>query len=125
MSTPKIETPQPKPADKTPPPDVEKRRYPRLETGLRCWIGSQRHTLYVRLHDVSRGGLSVRARVPFIPATTIEVGLELPGGSRLRARGEVVWVRDEPAPDSGAHMGARFVEFLEGEGELDAVLSHP
>jgi hypothetical protein len=122
MSTPKIETPAPKPADKS-PPSVEKRRHPRLETGLRCWIGSQRHTLFVRLHDVSRGGLSVRAPVPFVPATTIEVGLDLPGGGRLRARGEVVWVRGEPTTEeNGARMGARFVEFLEGKDELDGVV---
>jgi hypothetical protein len=123
MSTPKIETPQPKPADKPRPP-VEKRRHPRLETGLRCWIGSTRHTLYVQLHDVSLGGLSVRAPVPFPPATTIEVGLELPGGRRLRARGQVVWVRGEPAPESGARMGARFLEFIEGEDELETVLGN-
>ena len=124
MSTPKIESAQPKPADKAPPP-VEKRRHPRLETGIRCWIGSERHTLYVRLHDLSCSGLSVRAPVPFMPATTIEVGLELPGGRRLRARGEVVWVRDEPAPEeNGARMGARFLEFLEGEDELQVVLGH-
>jgi hypothetical protein len=104
-------------------PPVEKRQHRRLELGLRCWIGSARHTLYVQLHDMSRGGLSVRAPVPFAPATTIEVGLDLPGGRRVRARGEVVWVRGEPALEDGAaRMGARFLEFLEGEAELHMVL---
>jgi hypothetical protein len=124
MSSPKIETQEEhKHADRT-PPSVEKRRYRRREMGLRCWIGSQRHTLYVRLHDLSRGGLSVRAPVPFMPSTTIELGLELPGGVRVRARGEVVWVRGEPVLADGARMGARFVELLEGAEELDGVLEH-
>jgi hypothetical protein len=104
-------------------PSVEKRRHPRLELGLRCWIGDARHTLYLQLHDVSRGGLSVRAPVPFAPATPIEVGLELPDGRQVRARGEVVWVRGTPG-EAGPRMGARFVEFLEGESDLDDVLGH-
>ena len=121
MRTPKIETFE-APSEKE-TPTVEQRRHRRVEVGLRCFIGDARHTLYLRLHDVSRGGLSVRAAVPFAPATLIDVGLELPGGRRVRARGEVVWVRAAPG-ETGPRMGARFVEFFEGEDELDAVLGH-
>jgi len=98
---------------------------------MRCWLGDERHTVYLRLHDLSRGGLSVRAPVPFSPDDDLEVGLELPGGTCLRARGQVVWVND-PEPDSdgpsaqvdGPRMGARFLEFLEGEEELSLLLGH-
>ena len=112
-------------APKLPPePPREQRRHPRFELAVRCWITDTRHTLYLRIHDISRGGLSVRAPVPFSPAGKIEVGLELPGGRRVRARGEVVWVRSSETVESGPRMGARFVEFVEGEDELDQLLGN-
>jgi hypothetical protein len=119
MRTPKIDSEAP--AAKL-APSIEQRRHPRRELALRCWIGDARHTLYARLHDVSRGGLSVRAPVPFSPSSTVEVALELPGGRRVRARGEIVWVRD--APGNGPRMGARFTEFVDGGEALDALLGH-
>lgn len=130
MSNPTLDsrpkTPAPPDGSGAPPP--EKRRHPRVELAVRCWITDERHTLYLRLHDLSRGGLSVRAPVPFLPQTRIEVGLELPGGQRVRARGEVVWVRqavdDAAASRGGARMGARFLEFLDGEEALYTLLGH-
>ncbi len=99
-------------------PPTEKRRHPRRDLAIRCWITDARHTLYLRVHDISRGGLSVRARVPFSPSHPIEVGIELPDGHRVRVRSEVVWVRSSSSGESGARMGARFVEFVEGEAEF-------
>lgn len=106
-------------------PHQEQRRHPRLELAVRCWITDSRHTLYLRVHDISKGGLSVRAPVPFAAAGKIEVGLELPGGRRLRARGEVVWVRTSTGEtESGPRMGARFLEFVEGEEEFYELLGN-
>jgi hypothetical protein len=106
-------------------PPREQRRHPRFELAVRCWITDSRHTLYLRVHDISKGGLSVRAPVPFVPSGTIEVGLELPGGRRVRARGEVVWVRSSAGEtESGPRMGARFLEFVEGEEELYKLLGN-
>ena len=105
-------------------PPREQRRHPRFELAVRCWITDARHTLYLRVHDISRGGLSVRAPVPFAPSGQIEVGLELPDGRRVRARGEVVWVRSSSATESGPRMGARFLEFFEGEEELYTLLGN-
>ena len=107
-----------------PEPPREQRRHPRFELAVRCWITDARHTLYLRVHDISRGGLSVRAPVPFAPSGRIEVGLELPGGRRVRARGEVVWVRSATATESGPRMGARFLEFVEGEEDLYTLLGN-
>jgi hypothetical protein len=104
------------------PPSRELRRHRRLDVLVRCWITDPRYTLYLRLHDLSRGGLSVRAPVPFAATSTIEVNLDLPGGGRMRARGQVVWVRTGEAGESGPRMGARFVEFVEGEEQLYALL---
>jgi hypothetical protein len=105
-----------------PEPPREQRKYPRYELAVRCWITDARHTLYLRVHDISRGGLSVRAPVPFGPSGKIEVGLELPGGRRVRARGEVVWVRSQS--NTGPRMGAKFLEFVEGEEELYKLLGN-
>jgi hypothetical protein len=113
------------PATEEAVPPPEKRRHPRQELAVRCWITDERHTVYLRVHNISRGGLSVRASVPFSPSGQIDVGLELPGGRRVRARGEVVWVRTVAPNDSGARMGARFVEFVEGEDELARLLTEP
>ena len=127
MSNPTLDS-QPKPPELAgAEPAREKRRHPRVEMALRCWILDERHTVYLRVHDLSRGGLSVRAPVPFAPSGRVEVGLELPGGQRVRARGEVVWVRDREDPTSaarGARMGARFLEFLEGEEALYTLLGN-
>jgi hypothetical protein len=113
-------------APKAPPePPREQRRHPRFDLAVRCWLTDSRHTLYLRVHDISRGGLSVRAPVPFAPAGKIEVGLELPGGRRVRVRGEVVWVKPSTsATESGPRMGARFVEFVEGEEDLYQLLGN-
>jgi hypothetical protein len=105
-------------------PAVEKRRHPRVDLPVRCWIMNERHTLYLRLHDLSRGGLSVRAPVPFVPTGRIDVGMELPTGRRLRAHGEIVWVRTGEYGESAPRMGLRFVEFVEGEEDLCALLGH-
>lgn len=112
-------------------PPNEKRRHPRVAVAVRCWITDARRTVYLRVHDLSRGGLSVRATVPFAPHEQIDVGIELPDGRFVRARGEVVWVRSSgPDPASGAangggpRMGARFLEFVEGEEELYKLLGN-
>lgn len=102
-------------------PEQELRRHPRLELPVRCWIADRQRTVYLRVHDVSLGGLSVRAPVAFPKAGAVELRLELPGGLTVRARAEVVWLR-EGAELSGPRMGARFLEILEGEEELYKVL---
>jgi hypothetical protein len=102
---------------------MEVRRHPRVHVAARCWIGDGQRTIYMRVHDLSRGGLSVGAPVPFAPADPVELRLELPGGRVAHARGEIVWVRGTrdlsiEERDSGARMGARFVEWLAGEEDL-------
>lgn len=114
---------------------AEKRRFPRRQLSVRCWMGDGSHTVYARVHDVSLGGLSIRVPVPFSPDTKLELALVVTGGDvddpngevSIRARGRVVWVRDpfpiaparrtgRGAPSPGApRMGAEFVQFVEGE----------
>jgi PilZ domain len=110
------------------PSSADQRRHPRVALPARCWIGDGRRTIYMRVYDLSLGGLSVRAPVPFSPADPVELRLELPGGRWARARGEIVWVRPSP-PDhgaqTGARMGARFTEWLAGQESLAEILPRP
>jgi hypothetical protein len=94
----------------------EKRQHPRIPLPARAWIADGRRTLYLRIHDLSLGGLSVSAPVSFAAADQVELRIELPGGGQVRARGEIRWVRGDG--ERGPRMGARFLEFHEGEEEL-------
>jgi hypothetical protein len=102
------------------------RKHPRVHVAARCWIGDGKRTVYMPIHDLSRGGLSVRAPVPFAPADPVELRVELPGGRIARARGEIVWVRSGELGSStgGARMGARFIEWLDGRDDLFDLLPH-
>lgn len=94
-------------------PSSQRRQHPRRLTSIRCWISDQVHTAYLRMHDISLGGLSVGAPLPFAPNSEIELRIELPGGRQVRARGCVVWRKE-------MRLGARFVEILAGQSDLDA-----
>ncbi len=98
----------------------EKRRHPRVPIPVRCWLMEGEHTVYLRLHDLSLGGVSVRAPVPFDTGAHLSVELELPSGRRVVARADVVWLRK--TEDSGPRMGASFTEFLSGQDDLQRLL---
>lgn len=91
------------------------RRYPRHPVNARCWVSADSHTAYLRMHDLSLGGLSIGATLPFAPEAEIEVRIELPSGT-VYARGQVVWRGRE-------RMGARFTEILSGQQHLEALLA--
>ncbi len=109
------------------PSFAEKRRYPRLQLPVRCWMADGLHTVYARVHDVSLGGLSLRSPVPFAPDAEVELALVLPVSEAskptselsIRARGRVVWVASGGRSDqrdsgvSRARMGARFVDLID------------
>jgi hypothetical protein len=108
------------------PPKHDARRHARVQLPARCWIGDGRRTVYMRIHDLSRGGLSVHAPVPFAPEDPVELRLELPGGRSARARGQIVWVKkageSRDLGGSGARMGAQFLEWLSGRDDLYEML---
>ncbi len=106
----------PAPAEGSGPSGTQRRQHPRHLTTARCWISDSVHTAYLRMHDISLGGLSVGAPLPFAPNSEIEVRIELPFGREVRARGCVVWRKE-------MRLGARFVEILAGQSELDALCS--
>jgi len=100
-----------------PAPDYrEKRRHPRRQLGVRCWLADGESTLYARVYDVSTGGLSIRAPVPFRPGTELELSIVLSSSTAVRAIGRVVWVS---ARGGGPRMGAEFVRFQSGHAALD------
>ncbi len=115
----------------------ERRGERRLQLPVRCWMRDGEHTIFTAVHDVSCGGLSIRAPAPFLPGTELELTLLLPddtlgprGEVAVRARGRVVWVRDargrEPGPTGGrvdvatgtARLGAAFLDRAHGAAIL-------
>lgn len=99
---------------------AEKRRHPRRQVSVRCWLEDGRQTIYARVHDLSLGGLSMRVPLPFSLGSEIDVALTFagtPGGLLVpvRAVARVVWLR---VADSGPRMGTRFVAFPDGDEAL-------
>lgn len=98
----------------------EKRAHRRYQLAVRCWLADGQRTLYAPVHDVSAGGLSLRAPALFAPDAELELSLVLPptentrphGELAIRTRGRVVWVQ-KPSATSRAHMGARFLDVLD------------
>ena len=110
-----------------PPAFAEKRHHPRRQLAVRCWMGDGQHTVYARVHDVSMGGLSIRAPVAFASNVELELTLVLPvlddsqpGGTvAVRARGRVVWVRER---EGGPRMGAAFTDLYAGKPALHRLI---
>lgn len=90
-------------------PVEERRNHRRHRVLERAWFDGEARAVYTRLHDISRGGLSVRGAMPFQDGERLTVTLR-----GVRAHAEVSW-RSDRAP---AGMGFRFVEVLDGEDEL-------
>jgi Tfp pilus assembly protein PilZ len=88
---------------------------------VRAWLSDGHHTVYLRLFNLSRGGLAVQAPTPFPVGGELQVSIELPKG-RIRGRGQVVWVSTPGAGDHGPRMGAAFLSVDEGHDELAALV---
>lgn len=63
--------------------------------------------------NVSKSGIMVRAVRVFPPGSILTLELKLPGGTVVRARGEVVWARTGPpqwVTTGRIGMGITFIE---------------
>ncbi len=63
--------------------------------------------------NVSKSGIMVRAVRVFPPGSILNIELKLPGGTVVRARGEVVWARGGPpqwVTTGRIGMGITFIE---------------
>ncbi|HEY3354801.1 MAG TPA: PilZ domain-containing protein [Polyangia bacterium] len=93
----------------------ERRKHTRYPSQLRCWLRGPARQVYVRLRDISRGGLGLRAPTTFPRGEVAEVLVEDPRrGVALRARGEVVWTHPDPDHPDHTGTGIRFLEVTEG-----------
>jgi hypothetical protein len=93
----------------------ERRRFRRVGSGLRCWLRGQSRTVYVRLRDLSHGGIGICAPTTFQRGDAAEVLVEDAHHARsLRAHAEVAW--SHPDTDNPGHSGTgvRFLEVIEG-----------
>ena len=97
-------------------PHDDRRRHPRRRSRERAWFESDDRAVYLKLHDISKEGLSVRAPMPFHVGDEIVVTI-----GDLRVRVEVRWIAGRPH----AGMGCRFVEVIEGERALETLTRDP
>jgi Tfp pilus assembly protein PilZ len=93
----------------------ERRKHPRFPSQLHCWLRGPARQVYVRLRDLSLGGVALRAPTTFVRGDQAEVVVEDPHrGINLRARGEVVWTHPDPEHPEHTGTGVRFVQILAG-----------
>jgi len=95
---------------------AERRRHLRLPTHRRALFDTRERAVFTKLHDISQGGLSVRAPMPFRHGEELVVTL---GGVRVRV--QVQWANAQP----GGGMGFRIVEVLDGGEELLTLTKGP
>ena len=86
----------------------ENRKHERVPTQLRCWCEGDNVTLYVRITNLSEGGLFVRTSTPLACGAQAVVRLTPGGDPELQARATVVWLREEVERAYPPGMGLRF-----------------
>jgi Tfp pilus assembly protein PilZ len=102
------------------------RKFERFPTNLRCWLRARGRTVYVRLRDISRGGVGLRTSTNFSRGDHAELVLEQTRPpATMHARAEVVWSHPDPENPDHAGTGLRFVEIVEGESLLPPPTSPP
>ncbi|HJZ88163.1 MAG TPA: PilZ domain-containing protein [Polyangia bacterium] len=84
--------------------NAEHRQHPRHRSSLMIWLSSPERSLYVRLHDLSLGGLGLRVPTCLVRGQAIEIALTLPDGAEIGGRAVVAWVRPEGAPGAGLRL---------------------
>jgi hypothetical protein len=87
----------------------ERRRHLRQRIHRRALFDTKQRAVFTRLHDISEGGLSVRAPMPFAPGEELVVTL-----GDVRVRVQVRWTNERPR----VGMGFRILEVLDGGEEF-------
>ncbi len=90
-----------------------------------CWCETEEVTLYVKILNVSEGGVFIRTATPLEVGRRAKVVFHCPGGNEeVVAVGEVIRsVGDRPGPPG---MGLRFVSFEKnGDRFLDLLRMTP
>jgi uncharacterized protein (TIGR02266 family) len=91
-------------------PSPSRRKNPRVPCEVEVEF-SQDSELYAGITaDLSQGGLFIATYHPYPLGTRLDLGFELPDGTRVQACGEVRWLRDGVSGVSRPGMGVAFVE---------------
>ena len=100
--------PPPSQPDAVPP---SRRREPRRVCELELEFTDETHFYAGITQDLSQGGVFIATYRVFPVGSRLELGFHLPGGTEVRARGVVRWVRGEGAPeDERPGMGVAFTD---------------
>ena len=98
-------------------PPTQRRKHPRVLIKAHSWVRYGMQTVYLRVRDLSRGGIGLVTPMPFYPAGEVEFEIEFPGGRAMVARGEVMWAQTQP----DLRIGARFTKIIKGQDVLESL----
>ncbi len=90
-----------------------RRRRPRLALELELEFTEDTHFFAGITQDLSEGGVFVATYRVLPVSTLLWLAFELPGGTQVRTRGEVRWIREEQAGSLRPGMGVAFLELPE------------
>lgn len=115
-----MSVPPPSRPDAVPP---SRRREPRRSCELELEFTDETHFFAGLTQDLSQGGVFIATYHVFPVGSRLELGFQLPGGTEVRARGVVRWVREAGEPgQERPGMGVAFSEL--SESALNAIASY-
>ncbi|MFZ5471906.1 MAG: TIGR02266 family protein [Myxococcota bacterium] len=96
---------------------IENRRHKRVLSRLRCWCEGQNVTLFVRIGDLSEGGLFLRTSTPLERGTKALLRFQVGEAAEVETRATVMWARGD-GEEQPPGMGLQFEELAPGTREL-------
>ena len=98
----------------------DKRRSLRIPIQLKVDVESpNEHYLFESSSNLSQNGIFIQTDQPLEPGSKVIIQFSLPGGDRIRTRGEVIWVNE--GDDDEAGMGVKFIGL--SEEDRDKILA--
>ncbi len=100
----------------------ERRKEPRFEVNLRCWLERERQTLFGTAINLSNGGMFLRTLPMVETGSAVELKLDIDEGV-VHARGRIAWANEPPPGETPSSQGSPglgivFTEVLAGQDLL-------
>jgi len=93
---------------------TENRKHERYPSRLRCWCESENITLYVRIANLSEGGLFLQTNTPMEAGRRTLLRLSGRDVREVMAEAVVVWNRPQRQEKGPPGMGLKFEELDSG-----------
>ena len=93
--------------------DKERRIYPRIPVGAKCWVQRDSVTLLGTVTNVSFGGLFIRTWVSIADGSDVELKIDI-GNADIEIKGRVVWSATKQGESQHQGLGIEFDESTDG-----------